>query len=195
MQADEQRMEQWLDSALRHYGQAEARPGLAEPVLARLRAERQRETHARKWWGLAASMAAAAVMATLWLGRSAPDRMPKGPAVTNSAAVRAPDGLGTKTVDLPPAATGRGARGGHRRKTDRPVPPASANQLPRLQEFPSREMTEQYKLMAAYVERTPKDEVSAVIAQQKSSSDLKINDLEIAPLNHVGTTSESGERN
>lgn len=196
MQPNEQELEQWLDSALRHYGQVEARPGLEVRVSARLRAERRVKAHQRKLWVLAGSMAAAAVMAALWLARSAPERTPSKAAVTNSAAWQAPVGLSTNTVELVPTVTSRArAREGHRRKTDRPIPPASASQLPRLHEFPSREISEQYKLLAAYVERTPKDEVNAVIAQQKSSSDLQVKDIEIAPLNYEGSTSESEERN
>jgi hypothetical protein len=72
---------------------------------------------------------------------------------------------------------------------------AVSAQPPRLEQFPSRESSEQYKLLAMYAQRAPNDEVNAVIAEQKSSGDLLIRDLDITPLSGEAVTLQSGEQN
>ena len=46
----EREVDQWLDSALRQYGKADARPGLEIRVLANLKAERDRIAAPHRWW-------------------------------------------------------------------------------------------------------------------------------------------------
>jgi hypothetical protein len=66
---DKNRLDQWLDHALQHYGDAEPRPGLEARILANLAVSSDR-VPARTRWAIAfASVAAIAVVAVvLWSG-------------------------------------------------------------------------------------------------------------------------------
>lgn len=73
----ENEVEQALTEGLRQYAIAEPSAGLAQRVLERVRAERDRRRSARwEWWGgaLAAAVASAALIALLWI-RSAPQTL------------------------------------------------------------------------------------------------------------------------
>jgi hypothetical protein len=72
----------------------------------------------------------------------------------------------------------------HRRTAERRLLAKSGQTFqPRLSEFSSsRPLSEQERLVLAYVKVAPTSEVLAAVARAHDSSDLQIEDLEIAPL-------------
>ena len=69
--------------------------------------------------------------------------------------------------------------------------------MPKLEQFPSaRPLSKQEKLMLAYVQQTPKEELLAVATkQQQEISNLHIEKLVIPPLDIDKPTTESNEKN
>lgn len=59
-----QEIDRWLDEALANYADVEPRAGLENRTLARLASERR---GTMRWWALAMSVAAMAVLVLLWL--------------------------------------------------------------------------------------------------------------------------------
>jgi hypothetical protein len=67
---------------------------------------------------------------------------------------------------------------------------------PKLDQFPSaRPLSDQVELLLEYVNATPRDEIIAVVARAKDTSDLQVRDLEIPPLDWERQASESSETN
>jgi len=197
MQPDEKRIEQWLDSALREYGATEARSGLEARVFASLRtasvAERARAGH-RRWWMLAGSVATAAVIVALWIGWNKSDRVAHEVSGTKAPVLYEPQ----ERSDHDTAASLRmpdrvkvSERQRRRYRAGHPISLVTSNPLPRREEFPSRESSDQYKLLAAYVTQTPRDEVANVLAKQEPERELHIQDLAIPPLNGEASSSKS----
>ena len=67
---------------------------------------------------------------------------------------------------------------------------------PKLDRFPSSQPpSEQERLLLAYLNQTPKEEVVLAIAKAKSNEDLRVKNLEIQALESETPASESSERN
>ena len=67
---------------------------------------------------------------------------------------------------------------------------------PKLDRFPSSQpLSEQERLLLAYLKETPKEEVMLAIVKTKSNEDLRVKDLEIQSLKNETPASESSERN
>ena len=197
MQPDEKRIEQWLDSALREYGAAKARPGLEARVFASLRtasvAERARAGQ-RRLWMLAGSVVTAVIIFSLWIGWNKRDRVAHEVSGTKAPVLHEPQ----EKSDYDTAASLRTPDSGKVNERQRrsyraghPISLVTSNPLPQREEFPSRESSDQYKLLAAYVTQTPRDEVANVLAQQEQARELHIQDLAIPPLNGEASSSKS----
>jgi len=183
-----------LDTGLKQYADAEPRPGLEDRILANLRAEQARVS-APRWWPTVAAVAAVLLIAiTLWFarkpGRTTPtvtaNHAPAVPAVGNQTA----SGIATSMprAHFPAVSVARFQPKPHVRQSVA---------LPKLEQFPSaRPLSKQEKLMLAYVQQTPKEELLAVATkQQQEISNLHIEKLVIPPLDIDKPTTESNEKN
>jgi hypothetical protein len=187
-------VDQWLESALHQYGQAEPRPGLENRVLARLRIEREQAEktrvawHGRWFWPLGAATTAVVVVIALWAWQSGREARPRTiaktsavtqrqaaqqgpieptrvrPAAVEPAPVRT---LGIRT--LAESAESHPAVGG---KKHREIPPASDQMLaatPKLDQFPSPQpLSEQEQILMSYVAKYP--ETAALVAQAQAEA-------------------------
>jgi len=191
------RIDEWLDKGLAEYGNAEPRAGLENRILANLSAEKNRMSGRRRWWwALSAVSAVVVVVVSVWLGTR--PNQPRAPARENKAArvetfERAGETPAQMSTGSPSGklanSTGAGDRDAHSSRS------RMANR-PELDQFPSaRPLSDQVKLLLEYVNATPRDEISAVIARAKDTSDLQVRDLEIPPLDGERPASESSETN
>ena len=149
----EPQLDQWLDGALRQYGEAEPRSGLEGRVLANLRSA-ESAPNPWRWWPLLGATAAMLVVGAAVLLRhhtaSAPEvpiRQAQGP----------PSVAAAPGAALAPKAIGR---------------PAAQRQIvhvqvePRLPQFPSpRPLTSQERALARYVEDRPAEAKQMAEAQ------------------------------
>src|SRR5215469_15565512 len=73
---DKDKFDRWLDTALRQYGNAEARAGLEARILANLKTAGSPAASRTGWmWALSMAVATAAAICFLWFaGRSQPDQ-------------------------------------------------------------------------------------------------------------------------
>jgi hypothetical protein len=194
MQRNEEKLDQWLDSALRQYGATEARSGLEGRIAARLAAEAAGADR-RTWWTLAGATAVVVVMVGLWLGRSTQDRTAREALVSNTPVVNErPEGSDHSTIASSPVVNRPKARG-QRKHVEHSVSVVESRRLPRREVFPSRQPSEQYRLLAEYVTQTPKDEVVSALDRHKNAGDLRVEELDIAPLNSETVTLESDQTN
>ncbi len=172
-------VEQWLDTGLKRYGEAEPRLGLEGRILARLRTEQaRRASPSWQWWPpLAAIVIVAAVALPLLTRKPIPTRsvpVATYSVETGSAALRQPT-VGFRRPDTTAQLQGR------RKRIQRQIAPAPAKPLP--EQFPlPRPLSPQEELLLAYVEQVPAEEVAVAADRTRRASDLQIDDLEIAPL-------------
>jgi len=159
---DRDRLDQWLDQALRQSEIARPRPGLERRVLARIAAESKRHRAQKSWvWILAT--ASAALLAVIGLGVRHHSGEPPNPAVPqgsrNSVVARV-------AIPLPPVIRNRS----HGKRT-----PALARTTdePKLEHFPSRRpLSEQERLLASYATRFPAE--AALIAREQEKFEQEI---------------------
>ncbi len=191
------RIDQWLDKGLAEYGNAEPRPGLENRILANLSAERNRVSGGRSWrWALSAVSAVVVVVVAVWMGSKpneppAPARENKGARVqTFESTGKTPAQIGARSRPGKPAnSTVAGGVNAHFSRS------RMANR-PKLDQFPSAQpLSDQVELLLEYVKATPREEIIAVVARAKDTSDLQVRDLEILPLDRERPTSESSETN
>jgi hypothetical protein len=176
----ETRMDDMLDSLLANYSSAEPRPGLETRILANLKLANPRDTEGREagrgWWGLKWMWAGAAVAALivgglLIIGKGKRHVAPPTHTVVQTAqpAVQQP-AVQQPIVEQPMVQSSVPAAGGappaiHRRhKTLAPEPQQNAtlavSQRPASFPTPSP-LSEQERLMLAYLNNTPHEEVIA----------------------------------
>ena len=171
-----------LDKALEEFGNTEPRAGLENRVLTNLRMERKRRATKHAWWAVGSVVAAAAVIAAVWLG-NAPS-LPKVSVKIRPESKKSEE-VGALKVEqvVRPKRPGRTRNTKVRRQERLLTSRTGAATLPRLGGFPSpRPLSDQEKLLLAYVTRAPKSEINATLARAKDASDLQITDLEISPL-------------
>jgi hypothetical protein len=160
-----------IDAALKEYGAAEPRSGLAERILANLRTESMRSAgwHWRNWPTIAV-LSTAVMLVAIFLARHLGEptgaivahRSPT--AMTNSAAGQvASDGTSSRAAPKSPVRNkekfGSSARRGGPEK-------AAA---PKLDVFPSPlPLSEQEKMLASYVSEYPKE--AALVAQARTEA-------------------------
>lgn len=195
MNPKEQKIDRWLDAALKQYGAAHPSPGLEARVLVTVRAEMQHVPTRRKLWALAVASATAAAIIAVWLASSTSQGR-NGQATLTSPPVSANHGKKPEAKTTALAGAGKGTVGlKSRRRTYLSIKHAAA-QRPKFDQFPSpRTLSQEDKLLLMYVRQTPRDELASVIAQEKNVSDLYINDLEIPPLGGETPDPEIKERN
>ena len=187
----ERAVNEWLDAALKRYGEAEPRPGLESRILATLRTEHSPESR----WGWRPALAGLAVVllgAAIFLAR--------GRGVVHETAV------GTaikKEVQTTPKArpapvlahvlTPAVERSSPRKAYARPVNSvAAAEMAPRLEQFPSAQpLSEQEKMLASYVRDWPQE--AKLVAQARTEL-LEQTLLEFEKRNHVPKHSQEFEQ-
>ena len=162
-----------LDAALTKYADASPRAGLEERILANLRTGQPREAASSWWhWGLAAGVAAVAILAlavSLRFGKAA------HPVIANHAAVSTPD-----SSHLPlPSETQVASRekAGQVRRVRRTVrlraqPRNLIADGPKLDQFPSPQpLSEEELALVRYVRSFPKE--ATLIAEAQKEFDVE----------------------
>jgi len=146
MEPENRRLEEWLDGALKRYGEGEPRLGLENRILARLHAEPARRS--RWWWPILAATAAAALIA----GIRVSEDLKEVPAPPSAKAVSAP--AISKTRDEKQIAIKVGRRHERQisaRELTKSVEPTQAPPV-KTDQFPSpAPLSEQEKMLARYV--------------------------------------------
>jgi VirB8 protein len=140
-----------LDAALKQYGDVEPRAGLEARVLSNIRIEQERIGERRWNWtaALAAIAVAGALGAIMFLIRK-PDVRPQVVAIHAASGLIAKDAI---AVGIKPPRADRPSTSSSRRKP-RPIVRAiaSADDSPKLEQFPSpRPLSEQEEILARYV--------------------------------------------
>lgn len=162
---DRDRLDQWLDRALRQNALAEPRPGLEGRVLARIAAESKRDRTRTGWVWIFATASIAALFALIGLGvghdsGKAPRRVaPPAPRNSQMADRSAP-------VSRRPLLQNRSDR--------KPaVRMARTGEEPKPEHFPSpRPRSRQEVALESYAERFPAE--AALIAQEQRKFDQEI---------------------
>jgi hypothetical protein len=184
---------EWLDAALKRYGEAEPRPGLESRILATLRAENLPEPR----WAWRPALAGVALVVLL----CAAVFLARWPGVVHETAV----GTAIKkeaqaTPEIPPAPVLAHApshavkRSLAQRAHARPVkPPAvTAEIAPRLEQFPSAQpLSEQEMMLASYVRDWPEE--AKLVARARTEL-LEQTLLELEKRNHVPEHSQEFEQ-
>lgn len=169
----ERDVDQWLESALGHYGKAEPRPGLENRVLANLQGERNRmATQRRWWWAMATAVAAAAILAVIWVGQTGIGKNRAKMAAPATATQLAQDGAWGRATppQQVPHATRQAA--GHRLGA-RAIRDLASLKPPKLEQFPSpAPLNDQEKMLARYVAEFPQR--AALVA--RAQTDLRKRD-------------------
>ena len=181
MNPEDRKLDALLDKALTEYGVADPRAGLENRVLANLRIEREQQSQVRRWWALGSAFAMVTVAGAIWIGfRHLPSTSSETTNVRVTERVGSPASSSHERISSVQAGTGKV----HRRTAERRLPAKSGQTFqPKLSEFSSsRPLSEQERLVLAYVKVAPRSEVLAAVARAHDSSDLQIEDLEIAPL-------------
>jgi len=168
---DNDRLDHWLDGALRQYGSAEPRAGLERRILTNLATDRRRV--ALRWrWGLAlVSTAATGGIVVLWMvsflhhPRGANKSIAAQIPIENSIASHTgPQSLSTVGVEAPVKAVHPHTREHKRIEQARE---------PRLEKFPApRPLSEQEELLMQFVRHSPQEAVLVAQMQAKRQKEL-----------------------
>jgi len=164
----EREVDQWLDSALRQYGKADARPGLEIRVLANLKAERDRiAAPHRWWWALGTAAAALAILAAVWVGHSIREGNRRSTAATSTTEPRG-ESARVELATAPQVA--RPAKEVAQRRPPRhTVRSTKAAIAPKLEQFPSPQpLSEQEQTLMSYVAKYP--DSAALVAQAQAEA-------------------------
>lgn len=161
------RLDQWLDEALRQSMLGEPRPGLEGRILAGIAVESKRKRVRKSWAWIFATAAIAALFALLGLGtghnrerapRPAAPRVLRDSLMAGGAALPAP-------VSRRPALASRSRR--------KPARAMALTEEPRLDHFPSRRPPSQQEMMlASYAERFPAEAALIARDQQKFEQEI-----------------------
>jgi negative regulator of sigma E activity len=179
--------ERWIDSALDRYSDAEPRPGFETRLLASIAAEREKRPRWRAMWMWAALGAAAAVLIAV-IALNVSHRQNTGNA-QNIAKANRPAGASAQSTtgssvaptvppkrQRPQMAENSGARqmASHRRgitpqRKSGPRLALASTAPPKQPQFPTpAPLSEQERLLLAYVRATPKAEIENVIAEKQA---------------------------
>jgi hypothetical protein len=178
MRPNHDRMDEWLDQALRQSGEVEPRSGLENRLLANLRSERVQRAVYHRWWWAAVALATVAVVIARWLGSRAgvPTQVPD---LANAPVARAPSPALRTVVVTPPSTTI--ARKLHRTKPVGRNARATRKELtPKLAQFPSpKPLSEQEELLIRYVREHREEAV--FVAQARAELSRQERDDELGP--------------
>jgi hypothetical protein len=182
---DKDRLDQWLDSALRLYGIAEPRVGLEGRILASLATTEDQVLAgsariAPRWlWALGTTAAAVFLAATLWMGKGAVRHTRQIQASRHDAVVTAAPnvslGTGAARSEDRQDISAHQAPTAHRRPT-RPVGSQTSkiSHERRLPQFPSsRPLSEQEQLLVSYVEHNPTEALLMAQEQEKHQEEMQ----------------------
>jgi hypothetical protein len=158
---DKDRMDQWLDAALRQHGEAEPRTGLESRVLAFLSAQEEGLATRRNWWPervAAVTIVAVGAMIFFVLGH---DSARQRTAAKHEAPVA------TKVSETPStqptavlASMAQRPRKSARTSRSSRVVETAASAEPRLEQFPTRRpLSAQEKMLESYVAQFHKEAV------------------------------------
>jgi len=164
----EDKIERWMDEALKQYGRAEAGPGFESRVLARVR-ERGSALRSRQWlaWGFSVAVLATVVLAAIWIAYK--------PSLTRHQAQSRSGAATTRAANQPsqpmlPAGAARTASA--RRDTPlatagkRSIAEPRATESVKLDQFPSpAPLSEQEQMLARYVSQHRQQAVMVARAQ------------------------------
>jgi hypothetical protein len=187
---DQENLHRWLDTALVEYGNTEPRPGLEARVLATLSAERERITARQRWfWALTLTVTAAVIILAVWMENNTGLRTKAPTSVTTASEQQAESKqrpVETAKPDVHQQSRKIASPRVHRNQAAHSFEAAAA---PKLDRFPSTQpLSEQERLLLAYLNQTPKEEVILAIAKTKSNEDLRVKDLEIQSLENETTS-------
>jgi hypothetical protein len=165
----ERDVDQWLESALSHYGKAEARTGLESRILANLQAERSRiATRRRWWWAAGTATALAAILAVVWVGGRGRESNPPSTAGASMATGREA-ARGSIQPRPAPQVPHPASEVAQRRTANRLVRDLAVVRPPKLAQFPSPQpLSEQEKILVSYVTKYPKH--AALVAQARTEA-------------------------
>ena len=195
---DQENLHRWLESALEEYGNAEPRSGLEGRVLANLQSERERITARQRWfWALTLTATVAVIILAVWMES---DTALRTSIPTSMSAPSEQKRTESKQRLVQTAKPGMFQQSrkitSQHVKQNRSVHSFEAAVAPKLDRFPSSQpRSEQERLLLAYLNQTPKEEVMLAIVKTNSNQDLHVKDLEIQSLEHETPASESSERN
>lgn len=168
---NEDRLDEWLDRALRQYGNVEPRIGLEGRIAARLEVARSRSA-TRKRWLLCVATAAAVCVISVSVWKGGRSSQPVGNAAQNFPTQLSKD----RTVGVPEVQKRRKsavikAANNRRNSIAREVTTAAA---PRLSEFPAaRPLSQQEQLLKAYASQFPKQAVEIALEQAQREKELQ----------------------
>lgn len=159
---DRDRIDQWLDGALNHYGEREPRLGLETRILARLRAE-QKPLSEPRWWPVLAAAAAVLVIGAAIVGLSeyrerTKDAEVEAPMVSRPAQ--------SSSADRPTGATVASAVPVRRKFVPQRPRMQVTEAEPKMDVFPAPlPLSEQEKVLVSYVEEHPREAQQLAQAQ------------------------------
>jgi hypothetical protein len=158
--SQQQRIDQWLDAALRQYGEAELRPGLESRVLANLRSQ---PAPRRGWLPLpAAVLLLLAIVFIFSPKRRHEAQSPHSVTISTHPAIENQSASGNS----PPVGRSAIARKPRPVQVKQAAVPAAARG-PKLDRFPSpRPLTEQEQILIRYVRERP--EQARLLAQAQA---------------------------
>ena len=187
MNRDDEKLDRWLDRALREYGKAEPRGGLEGRILANLAiAEGDVELRSTgqpraavptfgslRWrFGFAGLAAGATIVIAICVGSGLRDHGKKTVSTSVPDAVDQNRGGALPPISHAPNPTHRAAV----RRTRNSTRVETASVPPRLDQFPSqRPLSEQEQLLKDYVSQFPKE--AAVIAAEQSQREREVEAL------------------
>jgi hypothetical protein len=164
-------LDRMLDAALAKYATVEPRAGLEGRVLAHMRSEPLLLSR-RVWlqWGLAAAVAAIALVAVLaWRSSRAPD-----PVIANllPATIQRQSIQGAKPTPHATDEVSSAKAASLRKPAARRAPESGAGAHPKLEQFPSPQpLSAEEIALAKYVENFPKE--AGLVAQAQEEFDLE----------------------
>ena len=165
-------LDEWLDRALREYGQAQPMAGLEGRILEHL-AERRRVASPPRWWLVFAALGAlAGVLAVLWVGRHS---RPGGQSRPSMAALSHAHEIESPVKDNEIIRRSQATPTPHQRTRQRRILRVEVEQplTPKLDQFPSRRpLSPEEQMLKRYVREFPED--AALVAREQAQLETEI---------------------
>jgi hypothetical protein len=183
-------LDQWLEKALREYGNAEPRAGLENRILANLEsAQNTSLSRISLWRAFAVPALAACVILAIWIGSSI-NRAPRKTATISKSPMQSLTSASRETPEVPRESV----HAEPRRPKGHPWPPQfEVTKEPRLQQFPSPErLTVQEQLLARYARNFPQD--ARIVADEQTRAEAKKQLEELAMDKALDSNSDQKER-
>jgi len=162
------RLDRWLDGALRQYGNVEPRVGLERRILANLEFATPDRISSRGWWWVFATAAMmACIAAAVWI------RVDLHHATKKAVEIVNPANFGFRTKGSQSAQPQVAKTAAHRARRSAPRLNIAAAGEPRMEQFPSeRPLSEQEQMLSRYVKEFPQQAVLVARAQAESQKEL-----------------------